>query len=70
MDHDELQVRLDIWREKLANVERALDEELQKGWAFRQMSLLRFLYCEKVICANVIFELCALTGETVPVSRG
>jgi hypothetical protein len=63
MNSHRLQTRLDIWREKLAVVERAMDEELQKHYPSRDIHLLLFLYREKVACINVISELRALADE-------
>jgi len=63
MSYNRLHIRLDKWQEKLAVVERALDQELQKHYSSRRGNLLLFLYREKVICINVISELRALADE-------
>jgi hypothetical protein len=44
-------------------VEHALEVELQKSYCSRHIDLLIFLYREKVICTNIISELCALDEE-------
>ena len=58
-----LQVRLEIWREKLALVESALDTELQKDFFSREMCYLHFLHREKLVCTSVISELLLLAEE-------
>jgi hypothetical protein len=63
MNSYRLQTRLDNWQEKLAVVERAMDEELQKHYSSRSDNLLLFLYREKVVCIGVISELRALAEE-------
>jgi hypothetical protein len=68
MINQSLQARLEIWCEKLALVEHALDAELQKGYRLREVPLLTFLSREKYVCANVISELRALAEEANAVS--
>jgi hypothetical protein len=63
MNHSKLQTRLDIWQEKLAVVERAWGEEMQKYYTSRDWCLMRLLYRQKVICANVLSELRILAEE-------
>lgn len=65
MNSQMLQTRLEFWKERLVLVENALEGELQKNYRDRRASLLMFLYREKVICANIISELCGLEeGQT------
>ena len=64
MNRDILHTRLDIWREKLVTIERALDEELRKDHSSRRRGLMLFLYREKAVCASVISELSALAKES------
>jgi hypothetical protein len=63
MNRDILHTRLDIWREKLVTIERALDEELRKDYSSRRRNLMLFLYREKAVCVSVISELSALAKE-------
>jgi len=69
MNSQRLQIRIEIWREKLALVERALESELRRNFRYRHKGLLLFLYQEKVICSNVISELSALAEEGIDTSN-
>jgi hypothetical protein len=69
MNSQRLQIRIEIWREKLALVEHALENELRRNFRYRHKGLLLFLYHEKVICSNVISELSALAEEAIDTSN-
>jgi hypothetical protein len=49
--------RIELWREKLSIVERAMEAELRRPMRERRTNLLFFLYREKSVCTNVIAEL-------------
>ena len=59
-----LQTRIEVWTDRLAAVDHALQGELEKEYYLRTMDYLLFLDREKRICNNVISELSALAKET------
>jgi hypothetical protein len=60
--NEKLQMRLQVWQEKLALLEKALEDELEQDHFPRRMDFLLFLDREKRICTSVISELRGL-GE-------